>query len=230
MLCKCCLAATPRGRRAVAPCGVLCAVAFGSSRVVLWSLVKPCPCGQSHLAMSRALLDSEAAFHDALKERNLLGKKVKFENEGWTTFGRFAMSSDYVPGSGDPAVLHKIVVEPVLGDMAEGVEKKTLVMELRRLYVEAYTLMAASMKAMVERTDDDVPKTIPAPEREHRHAKQQERLTGLTLSGELEPSHRLQDLVNGMHESNTCQWVDWYLCTNTLPGSLWREDGACVET
>jgi hypothetical protein len=63
------------------------------------------------------------------------------------------------------------------------------------MFFEAHALVMADLKTQVEKTDDQMPRKVPAPERNARYEAQQRRLNGVSLSGELEPSHSLIDSV-----------------------------------
>ena len=72
---------------------------------------------------------------------------------------------------------------------------------LRRMHFEATTLMIASVKQRVdgEAADKaDAVKRIPIAEKRYRLEQQERRLTGVNISGELEPSHQLLDLTNSI--------------------------------
>jgi len=84
------------------------------------------------------------------------------------------------------------------------------VSSLRRLHFEATTLIVASLNEQVKSDSADpgtLVKKLPAAEKQARLEKQQERLSGLKLIGELAPSHQLLDLVNSILESGAIIWV-----------------------
>ena len=69
---------------------------------------------------------------------------------------------------------------------------------LRRLHFESTTLMIASVKQRVDGESSDRPdsvKRIPVAEKRYRLEQQEQRLAGIAISGELEPSHQLLDLT-----------------------------------
>ena len=84
---------------------------------------------------------------------------------------------------------------------------------LRRLFVEAYTLAAADLRSKVERTADDPPKRLPVAERAARFEKLRRRLVGVSLEGDLEPSHHLVDRIVQMVEDGALKYVPWADCT-----------------
>lgn len=83
----------------------------------------------------------------------------------------------------------------------------------RRLHFEASTMSLAELKMRVERTDDSTPKKIPLAERANRYNEQVLRLGGLDLSGDLEPSHALVDMVFQQLEEGTLQYISLDKCT-----------------
>ena len=87
---------------------------------------------------------------------------------------------------------------------------------LRRLHFESTTLMIASVKQRVdgEAADKaDSVKKIPIAEKRHRMEQQARRLTGINLSGEMEPSHQLLDLTNNILETGALIWIAPSRCT-----------------
>ena len=81
---------------------------------------------------------------------------------------------------------------------------------LRRLHFEATTLIVATLNEQVKSDTSDpssLVKKLPAAEKQARMEKQQARLTGLKLVGELAPSHQLLDLANSILESNSIVWI-----------------------
>lgn len=79
---------------------------------------------------------------------------------------------------------------------------------LRRLH--STTLIVATLNEQVK-SDSAEPgslvKKLPAAEKQARMERQQARLSGLKLVGELSPSHQLLDLVNSILESGAIVWV-----------------------
>ena len=81
---------------------------------------------------------------------------------------------------------------------------------LRRLHFEATTLIVATLNEQVKSDSADpgaLVKKLPAAEKQSRLEKQQERLSGLRLVGELAPSHQLLDLATSILESNSIVWI-----------------------
>ena len=171
-------------------------------------------------------VDSRVCFEERVNELELGAHFARMTELGWTTHGRFAFSSDYVPGSGDSSQFVSDVVIPVLG-RADHVDKALL----RRLFFDSYTLSVNELRRRLERTSDNAPLPVPDVEREQRRKKVQTRLAGLTLEGELEPSHKLQDLAFNWWDKNRVQYIAWEACTKREQESTgqtvlrqWRAD------
>lgn len=79
---------------------------------------------------------------------------------------------------------------------------------VRRLHFEACTLIVAHTKQQVS-LDATVEgnRKLPVAEKQARLVQQQERLPGLSISGELQPSYALVDLAASMLESNSVIWI-----------------------
>ena len=79
---------------------------------------------------------------------------------------------------------------------------------VRRLHFEACTMIVAHTKQQVlgDAGTDGV-KKLPQAEKQARLVQQQGRLTGLSITGELQPSHALIDIVASMLENNSVVWV-----------------------
>ena len=95
---------------------------------------------------------------------------------------------------------------PTLGQVAS----------LRRLHFESTTLIVATLNEQVKSDSADpgsVIKKLPAAEKQARLEKQQERLVGIKMVGEMSPSHQLLDLVNSILESGAIVWVAPSRCT-----------------
>ena len=78
----------------------------------------------------------------------------------------------------------------VLNDMTVG-EKASL----RRLILEAQTLLVATLKDMAEQPENASPKKVGLAERNSRMDQLRSQLVGVSITGQLEPSHALLDLT-----------------------------------
>ena len=86
-------------------------------------------------------MDSQAVFTDLLHNLQLGEYAEEFKKKGWVTLGVFAFAANYVPGTKDDEPFIKDVVIPLLG--REDHPAKPM---LRRLFFEAFTVMAEEMK------------------------------------------------------------------------------------
>lgn len=167
-------------------------------------------------------VDSEAAFKGRVSELGLGAHYEQFVANKWKTLGQFAFGTWYVPGAGDPKVFNDDIIMPLL-KCADHEDRHAV----RRLFFEAYTAVAGDVNAKMEQRGDDIPRQVPAPEREARFAKVANKLVGLDFANdpELEPSHHLQDLINGMAQApnNALKHVPWEDCSKreqeTLSGN-----------
>lgn len=135
-----------------------------------------------------ALVESVAAFEQRCDELNPTGGiKLGLRNQGVTCFSllAFAVGSPQVPPT--EAELTKFAqtvygAAPTLGQLEK----------LKRLYFEATTLVIASLKQSDANETSDQQgtlKKLPVAEKRAQAETQAGRLTGLNLTGELEPSH-----------------------------------------
>ena len=178
------------------------------------------------------MLDSKAVFRDRAIEIGLSNDLCqRFDDLGWNTYGKLAFASNFQPGQADETPLIKLA-EEVTRLSPPPAEVLPLI---RRLVFESYTLAAADLKSRVERKDEDTPRKLAHAERASRHAAQVNRLRGLDLTGELEPSHSLIDLIFQMSEDNQLKYVRWEQCTKRdqeLMGlktdSTWKPDASGI--
>ena len=141
---------------------------------------------------------------DCLHDFRVLGGMaiVDFEAE---------FATDCVPGSGVPELFQMELVEPILGTELDKMSS------LRRFFVEAYTVASAELKRKTEPRQEDVVDKLPPAETESRRKALAERLGGLTLEGELDPSHRWLDLAHALFEENVVRFLDWSMLREDLP-------------
>jgi hypothetical protein len=112
----------------------------------------------------------------------------KIKQGGLNTFGKFAYSCAYQPGSSEEKPFVDLLTT-VLG--AQPTVRELAV--LRRLYFESHALSVADLRTRVASREDDQPKKMPAPERAARLAIQRLALVGLDITGHNEPANSLVD-------------------------------------
>ena len=118
-----------------------------------------------------------------------------FKDSGISSMGKLAFASAYVPGAAEDAPFTELVKQalkrdPTLGELAA----------LRRLFSESYAATAAEMKSIVEQTDETPARRLAPAERSERFETQQKRLTGIKISGLLEPGDSLVDAAVAIYE------------------------------
>jgi hypothetical protein len=158
-----------------------------------------------------ASVDSEALFEARMQAVGLSGPTmIGMRTRGWNTLATFAYSCGYVPGQSDELVFSNGVLQPLVGvDFADSPESP----KLRRLFFESHTLAIQDLRRRSERTDADPVLKLPAEERVVRLARLRTKYVGHDITGVLEPSHALVDLLAGMLESGQLRYVGWTLCT-----------------
>ena len=155
-----------------------------------------------------SIVDSEAVFrsrglHIGVTEAVL----DSFKNAGIKTMGNLAFASSYVPGSADDGPFTELVKkaisrDPTLGELAA----------LRRLFSESYAATSAEMKSIVEQTDETPTRKLAPAERSERFEAQQKRLTGVKITGMLEPADSLVDAAVAIYESDRIKYIEWQNC------------------
>ena len=110
---------------------------------------------------------------------------------GIDAMSKYAFSSAYVPGQQDEA--------PFITALKTVMSRDPTVAELsvlRRLLHECYAMASASMKQIVEKSEDAPARKLSQPERADRLDRQQRRLRGVKIQGPYEPSDRLVDRLD----------------------------------
>ena len=92
--------------------------------------------------------------------------------------------------------------ESILSDLTVG-EKASL----RRLILEAQTMLVASLKDMTESSEGATPKKVGVAERSARMDQLRAQLAGVSLTGPLEPSHALLDLAVQQWETRCLRYI-----------------------
>eukprot|EP00971_Amphidinium_carterae_P092038 1822384-Amphidinium_carterae.1 len=80
---------------------------------------------------------------------------------------------------------------------------------LRGLCFEMFAIIAAELQVATGSSTGDAPKRLATSERVERKRRQQERLSGLSIRGNWEPSDSLVDLCVAMHDENRAKWLPW---------------------
>ena len=172
--------------------------------IVIPSLLRP----YSPVLMS--IIDSEAQFEARAQELGLSPDCLQaLHTKGVHTLGQLAFALGPTPGETKPEE-----VQAFLSKLAACTETDALIVQ--RLIFEAQTLLVASLKAQVEQSSSSAAesaKHLPPLERQARIDRQKERLVGLHIAGESEPSHELIDLCFSMFESKAIRYIPPHRCT-----------------
>ncbi|CAE7270056.1 SLC24A2 [Symbiodinium sp. CCMP2592] len=126
---------------------------------------------------------------------------------GVNTLAKFAYVSSFIPGQSDEG--------PFVTSIKDLLKRDATVGELsvlRRLHSEAFALVAAELKSQVERTTDAPARSLAAPDRADRLARQVVRYPGLTIAGPNEPSDRSVDKCCQMYENNRLTYLPLSWC------------------
>eukprot|EP00435_Cladocopium_sp_Y103_P023286 s3298_g5.t1 len=157
-----------------------------------------------------SVVDSEAVFRN---RGVLIGVSEAvldlFKDAGIATMGKLAFASSYVPGAADDAPFTNLVKqaikrEPTLGELSG----------LRRLFSESYAATAAEMRSIVEQSDETPTRRLAPAERSERFETQQKKLTGIKISGMLEPGDSLVDAAVAIYESDRMKYIEWQYCVS----------------
>ena len=157
-----------------------------------------------------SLVNSEAAFQQRCKEVSSDGSLHEaLKGQDIRTFRQLAFCigtprADPTPEQYDDFAMRIFGASPPLGKVAS----------LRDLHFEATTYVVQAFRDAVssEGADTQV-KKIPMPERQARATDQQQRLVGIAISGELQPSHALVDKCNTIYENGTLVWIPQSACS-----------------
>ncbi|CAE7385655.1 unnamed protein product [Symbiodinium sp. CCMP2592] len=150
-------------------------------------------------------LDSKAAFKARAIELNFPEETLtKLAAINVDTFGALAFIGPLQAGTTDEGPLISMLKRALGSAPDDG-----LLSIARRLWFESTTQALAEMRGQVERTDASEPVRMPLAERTQRLAALQKRLVGIHWTSDIEPSHKLQDLVAEMVSDQSLLWIPW---------------------
>lgn len=160
------------------------------------------------------MLDSPAVFGARLREAGIPDAVVAvMHRNSLRTMAGLAFLSSAQPGVGDETpwvtALMEVLEYANRADFPPG-----LLGSFRRLWFEAHCVAVSEMRAKVEKTEQSAPRKMPVPERASRFAAQKNRLSGVIITSDLEPSHSLVDFVMAIVEDNTLRYIDPNKCTS----------------
>jgi hypothetical protein len=155
------------------------------------------------------LVDSEAAFTSRARDLGITDIEIAaLATQSVNSYAAFAFLVPY-----NPAVLDDGPLIAALTTILGAAPGLVNLGRFRRMQFEAYTLFLADTRARVERSDDSVPRRMPAPERGARLTAQRARLNSIDISGCNEPSHSLIDIVHNMLEEGMIKYLPLERCT-----------------
>ena len=149
--------------------------------------------------------DSEAVFSQRAREIGLEDAAVKsLTDEGIRTMALFAFSCNFSPGASDERPFTDLIKKLLRRDPS------TLELScMRRLFNESYANVASDIKARTETTDETPVRRLAPAERASRLKDQQQRLAGLSITGQYEPGDTLADKCISIYDSDRLQYVEW---------------------
>ena len=156
------------------------------------------------------IIDSEAAFQQRCSESaSDATLHTKLSAQGIKTFKTlaFVIGSPQQPPTESQFEAFSAKVygtEPTMGQTAV----------LRHLHFEATALVVQTYRDLVTHDPSDPSHTrkVPVPEKRARLDLQRRRLSGMEITGELEPSHQLLDMTNQQYESGIIMWIPASKC------------------
>ena len=165
---------------------------------------------ESLFVVMSLLAESQASFEHRAREVGLThGHVLALIAQDVKTFNNLAFSVCKQPGQIDDALFDALLDATFGAGMTIG-----LTSAMRQLAYEAVTVSIAAIKQRLEPGDEASPKKLPPQEREERRQRQANRLTGLAITGPLEPSYHLVDLFCQMQEDSCLRYVPLSKCTS----------------
>ena len=134
-------------------------------------------------------IDSVACFNETVADRGLSAHLANFNTKGWHTLSDLVYATTYSPHGGCEEKFEREIVVKGLGD-ANHVDRP----RLRRLYFEAFALVAGELRRSTEATPTTLVRVVSAPERAERRRRVEKRLACLCdESGHFEDSLDISD-------------------------------------
>ena len=163
--------------------------------------------------MASSYSESEAVFNDKVRTSGLTATDQTNVLAGLKNLKQLAFVSSYTPGQSDEGPLIAAFDALVKRDTSNDFAARAC---FRALFQQAYAIVTTEFRQAIERTEDAPSRSLSAPEREERYTRQVQKLTGISIKGETEPSQSLVDLCVNIYESNTLRYVAWERCTSRL--------------
>ena len=125
------------------------------------------------------------------------------------TMGKLAFAIGQ-PGHPLDAAEFGVFAQNTLGAMINQADTAVL----KRLVFEGHTLVLGQLRELVTDPNAAASRKLPAVEREHRMTELRQRLAGVVLERQLEPSHELLEAMMQQKETNQLNFVQLERCTS----------------
>ena len=158
-----------------------------------------------------ALIESKPAFKQRCLQFGIPDTEIALlDTGGQATFGAFAFIIPFAnKDSADADEKLKAGMNEILGAVPTSMQMT----RYRRLLFESHAVVMTDAKTRMDRTEDTLPRKLPAPERSQRHKEQVAKYPGISVAGWNEPSHSLLDECQGQLEDQTVRYISLDKCT-----------------
>ena len=155
-------------------------------------------------------LDSKASFQQRAAQVFISNEEIeKLEAAGIDTYAKYAFCCNFQPGSQDDTPLFNFI-EAALGAKPSGASASNF----RRLFFESHAMCLQDLKNRLDRNENTEAKILPLAEKVERVSHLKEKLSGLEITSDLEPSHHLIDKAVQQYEENSIRFLDLTSCTS----------------
>ena len=161
-------------------------------------------------------LDSKASFQLRAKEIGISEERITaLDGNGISTFAAYAYCATFQPGQADDRPLLTFV-EQVIGVAPTAGEAAAF----RRLLFESHALSIQDLKSRLERSESSEARTVPLPEKMERIRQLKTRLTGVSFTPQVEPSHALIDKACQQFDDGCVSYIPLHKCTRRQDETL----------
>ena len=159
-----------------------------------------------------SFMESAPVFEQRLRTCDVPAQAIEaLKAVGVTTLAKLAFCSSYAPSMPDDTPLIRFFTTTI--DAAGDGVSAGVMSALRRAFFEAHTFMLNDLRSKIDKREDEPPRKVPQAERNARLEAQKARLTGVDISGPLEPSDSLVDLISQQREDELLRYVELEACT-----------------
>ena len=156
-----------------------------------------------------SFMDSRSVYEQRLKACDVPDEAISRLTEvGVTSLSKLAFCTSYAPNMTDDTPLINFFKQTINPELSAGV-----LSSLRRAFFEAHTFMLSDLRSKIDKKEDEAPRRVPQAERNSRLQAQRTRLMGVEVSGPLEPSDSLIDLVSQQREDELLRYIELEQCT-----------------